>query len=70
MSVRSISRSEAINKPPSQSYFIYALGGGVDYHATRHINIRLIDFEYQFWPGFKPNGLNPSGFNIGAAYVF
>ena len=54
----------------SQSYFIYALGGGLDYHATRRLNLRLIDFEYQLWPGFKPNGLTPTGFSIGAAYAF
>ncbi len=54
----------------SQSYFIYALGGGLDYHATHHINVRLIDFEYQLWPTFQPHGLTPTGFSIGAAYAF
>ncbi len=54
----------------SQNYLIYAFGGGVDYHATRHINIRAVDFEYQLWPTFKPHGLTPTGFSIGAAYVF
>ena len=54
----------------SQSYFIYALGGGVDFRASRHINIRLIDYEYQLWPTFKPHGLTPTGINLGAAWVF
>lgn len=54
----------------SKTYFIYALGGGLDYHATRRINIRLIDFEYQLWPTFQPHGLTPSGFSAGAAYSF
>jgi hypothetical protein len=54
----------------SQHYFIYALGGGVDLHATRHINVRLIDFEYQLWPGFSNHGLTPYGFNAGVAYRF
>ena len=54
----------------SQTYFIYALGGGVDLHATRHINVRLIDFEYQIWPGFAPHGLTPYGYSAGAAYHF
>jgi hypothetical protein len=54
----------------SQTYFIYALGGGLDIRATRHINVRAIDFEYQIWPGFKPNGLTPYGASIGAAYRF
>ena len=54
----------------SESYFIYAFGGGLDYHATRRLNLRLLDFEYQLWPGFKPNGLTPTGFSVGAAYAF
>jgi hypothetical protein len=54
----------------SEHYFIYALGGGVDYRASRHINVRLIDFEYQIWPGFRDHGLTPYGFNAGAAYRF
>jgi hypothetical protein len=54
----------------SESYFIYALGGGVDVHVTRHVNVRPIDFEYQIWPGFQPHGLTPYGFSVGAAYAF
>ena len=54
----------------SETYFIYAIGGGVDLHARHHLNIRLIDFEYQFWPGFPPHGLTPYGASAGAAYVF
>ena len=54
----------------SNSYLSYGLGGGLDIHATRHINIRAIDFEYQRWPNFPPHGLTPYGASIGAAYVF
>ena len=54
----------------SESYFIYALGGGFDYHLTRRINIRPIDFEYQIWPTFAPNGLTPYGYTAGVAYQF
>lgn len=54
----------------SERYFIYSLGGGLDIRATRHINIRAIDFEYQLWPTFKPNGLTPTGFSAGVAYTF
>lgn len=54
----------------SQSYLIYAFGGGVDFHATRRINLRIIDFEYQLWPTFQPHGLTPTGFSVGAAYAF
>jgi opacity protein-like surface antigen len=54
----------------SQSYFAYGLGGGVDFHLKRHINIRLIDYEYQRWPNFAPHGLTPTGLSAGVAYVF
>jgi hypothetical protein len=41
---------------------VYAFGGGVDYHKTRVVNFRMIDFQYQLWdlgdhyypPGFLP----------------
>jgi len=51
------------------TYKIFALGGGVDYEATQHINIRAIDFEYQKWPQFPTNGLTPFVFSFGASYV-
>jgi hypothetical protein len=56
--------------PATATYFEYALGGGIDIHATRHINIRAIDFEAQKWPGFPTNGLSPYGGTIGVSYVF
>ena len=28
---------------------VYELGGGLDYHVTRRLNVRLVDFQYQFW---------------------
>jgi hypothetical protein len=41
---------------------VYEFGGGVDYHKSRRLNFRLIDFQYQLWdlgshyypPGFLP----------------
>jgi hypothetical protein len=54
----------------TNTYKIYSLGGGVDFRATRHINIRAVDFEYQGWPGFRENGLSPYVFTFGAAYTF
>lgn len=54
----------------ANTYKIYSLGGGLDYHATPHINIRAVDFEYQGWPGFRENGLSPYVFTFGAAYSF
>ena len=50
------------------SYFAYGVGGGVDLRATRHINVRVFDFEYQHW-GYQ-TGLTPAVFTVGAAYRF
>lgn len=54
----------------SYSYKMYAFGGGVDMRASRHWNVRLVDYEYQKWPGFAQNGLSPYVFTFGAAYTF
>jgi hypothetical protein len=47
-----------------------AIGGGLDTRISRHINLRLPDVEYQFWPTFKDTGLNPLVIGFGVAYVF
>jgi hypothetical protein len=52
------------------TYGVYAFGGGVDVHATRHVNIRPFDIEFQNWPGFKGKGLTPIVMTFGAAYAF
>jgi hypothetical protein len=53
------------------SYNLYGVAGGVDFEATRLINVRA-EVEYQSW--FSANGLNngltPIIFTIGAAYHF
>lgn len=54
------------------AYNMAVLGGGVDYHLTRRVNLRA-DFEYQHWfasDSELPNGLAPKLFTIGAAYHF
>ncbi len=56
--------------PNTATYFEYVLGGGLDIRATRHINIRAFDFEFQKWPTFGANGLTPLSSTIGVAYVF
>jgi hypothetical protein len=56
--------------PSTGSYFEYVLGGGLEIHATRHINVRAFDFEAQKWPGFQNHGLSPLVGTIGVAYVF
>ncbi|MEO8736051.1 MAG: hypothetical protein ABI380_05890, partial [Edaphobacter sp.] len=52
------------------TYGVYAFGGGLDLRATRHINVRAFDFEYQKWPSFRQNGLTPIVMTVGAAYTF
>lgn len=54
----------------SESYFSYALGGGLDIRATKHIVVRAIDYQYEKWPNFPPHGLTPTGFSAGLAYTF
>jgi hypothetical protein len=53
----------------SSSYNAYAYGGGLEYRATRKINVRVLDFEYQQWPNFEPNTLSPIAITVGAAYI-
>ncbi|NYF51731.1 outer membrane beta-barrel protein [Tunturiibacter gelidoferens] len=55
--------------PTSYTYFQFAPGGGLDIRATRHINVRAFDVEFQKWPGFAPNGLSPIAYTIGVAYT-
>lgn len=50
------------------TYFLFALGGGLDYSLNDKINIRAVDFEYQRWPNFPPHGLTPPIFTFGVAY--
>lgn len=52
------------------SYMVLAGAGGIDIRLPHHINVRAIDFEYQMWPNFPPNGLNPTIISFGAAYRF
>jgi hypothetical protein len=52
------------------TYGVYAFGGGIDLRATKHINLRPFDFEYQKWPGFGKAGLTPIVMTFGAAYAF
>jgi hypothetical protein len=51
------------------AYTAYAFGGGLEYMATRNINVRVFDVELQKWPSFPPNGLSPISYSIGVAYV-
>jgi hypothetical protein len=52
------------------TFLVFVPGGGVEYHAWRHIWIRG-DYECQFWQHvFGPHDLTPTGFTIGASYDF
>lgn len=50
------------------TYFLFAVGGGLDYTLTDKINVRAFDFEYQRWPNFPPHGLTPPIMSFGVAY--
>lgn len=56
--------------PHTDSYGIFGPGAGIEFRASHRINIRAIDLEYQFWPGYKPNGLSPWVASMGAAWTF
>ena len=45
-----------------------ALGGGVDYDLSRHLLVRVGDFEYQLWPNWVNGTLKPYGGSVGIAY--
>jgi opacity protein-like surface antigen len=51
------------------AYNIAAAGVGVDYRVIRSVNVR-VEYEFQHWFSFPPNGLAPSVFSVGAAYHF
>jgi len=48
---------------------VYTSGGGFDYRVWGPVLVRA-DYEYQFWPSFLGNTLDPQGFTIGVAYAF
>jgi hypothetical protein len=48
---------------------VTSAGGGFEVHAYRKVWVRA-DYEYQFWPHFMNQTLDPSGFTLGATYHF
>jgi hypothetical protein len=54
--------------PHTDTYGAFAIGGGIEFNASRHITVRAIDIEQQSWPGFSPNGLKPFVTTFGIAY--
>lgn len=51
------------------AYNIGAIGAGLDYRVVPGMNVR-VEYEYQQWFGFPPNGLTPMVLSFGAAYRF
>lgn len=51
------------------SYFVLAPGGGVDWRVRKsRLILRLIDVEYQIWPGFTYGALHPYGVSTGLSF--
>jgi hypothetical protein len=48
-------------------YFVVAPGGGVDLRVSEKVRVRLIDIEYQSWPGFTFGSLHPYGLSAGVS---
>ncbi len=46
-------------------YMVVTAGGGVDYHLTRRIHLRLADAEYQYWPQFTFGSMTSFGVSTG-----
>lgn len=52
------------------AYNIQAIGAGLDLRVLPGLNVRVVDYEYQWWDGFPPHGLNPNLISFGVAYHF
>lgn len=50
------------------NYFVIAPGAGVDLRVGTRVRVRLVDFEYQEWPGFTYGALHPYGVSVGISY--
>ncbi len=50
------------------NYFVVAPGAGIDLRLGQRVRLRLIDFEYQVWPGFTYGSMHPYGVSVGISY--
>jgi hypothetical protein len=50
------------------SYFVVAPGAGVDYRLGYHLRLRLVDFEYQYWPQFTFGATQNYAITTGVRY--
>jgi hypothetical protein len=55
--------------PQASDYFVVGFGGGFEYRASRHFNIRAIDIEVQKWTNYPGYTLTPIATTFGIAYV-
>ena len=46
-------------------YVVVTAGGGLDYHLTHRIFIRVADVEYQYWPQFTFGAMSSIGVSSG-----
>ena len=46
-------------------YLAVTAGGGVDFHCTHRISLRVADFEYQDWPQFTYGNMNALNGSVG-----
>ena len=47
------------------NYVVVIAGGGLDYHLTRRIFVRVADVEYQYWPQFTFGAMSSIGVSSG-----
>ena len=47
------------------NYFVVAPGAGLDYRVSPRVKVRVVDFEYQDWPGFTFGAIRPYGVSMG-----
>jgi hypothetical protein len=47
------------------SYLVVAPGGGVDYHVSKKVFLRVADFEYDYWPQFTFGAMRSYGISTG-----
>jgi hypothetical protein len=50
------------------NYFVVAPGAGVDLRLGEKVRVRLVDFEYQEWPGFTYGSIHPYGVSAGISF--
>lgn len=50
------------------NYFVVAPGAGVDLRLGQRVRLRLVDYEYQLWPGFTFGSIHPYGVSAGISY--